>query len=244
MKNVLVIFLLLLVVIDARAQGSGDDPAAVLILDHMSDVIGELGSCSFTMHVSRDLNDQDMGLVTQFSVSEVYMMGPDKMRINVRSDNGHRGYWYDGKTITYYSYDENNYATVDAPNTILETIDTVNRDYGIDFPAADFFYPKFTDDLVDNSDRIVFLGMKNVEGRDCFHILATSKSTGIQLWIADDALNLPVKLSIAHYDQKNSPQYEATLSNWQINPELPAAMFDFVTPQSAAQITLVPKTAK
>ena len=67
---------------------------------------------------------------------------------------------------------------------------------------------------------------------------------GVQLWIADDSLNLPVKLSIVYYDQKNAPRYEATFSNWQINPALPSAIFDFVPPQTAARITLVPKTGK
>ena len=244
MRRILYGFLLLAVSMEAGAQGSRNDPAALQILDHMSAVIGELGSCRFTLNVSRDVNDPDMGLVTYFGVNEVYMVGPNKMLINSRSDGDHKGYWYDGKTVTYYSYDENNYAAVAAPATILQTIDALSRDYGVDFPAADFFYPTFTDDLIDNSDRIVFLGKKNIEGRDCFHVLATGKTMGVQLWIADDSLNLPVKFSIVHYDQKNSPRYEATFSNWQINPELPSAIFDFVPPQTAARITLVPKTGK
>jgi len=244
LRRILYGFLLLAVSMNAGPKGPENDPAALQILDHMSTVIGELGSCAFTLNISRDVNDPDMGLVTQFVVNEVYMLGPNKLLINSRSDGDHRGYWYDGKTVTYYSYDENNYATVTAPATILQTIDAISRDYGVDFPAADFFYPTFTDDLIENSDRIVFLGKKNVEGRDCFHILATSKTMGVQLWIADDSLNLPVKLSIVYYDQKNAPHYEATFSNWKINPDLPSAIFDFVPPHTAARITLVPKTGK
>jgi hypothetical protein len=243
-KRILVGILLLAVSMSARAQGPGDDPAALLILDRMSAVIGELGSCSFTVNAWRDVNDPDLGLVAHFIVNEVYMRGPDKMLIDSKSDGDHRGYWYDGKTITYYSYDENNYAAIKAPATIMETIEAVNRDYGIDFPAADFFYPAFTDDLIANSDRIVFLGKKNVEGRDCFHILAKFKTMGVQLWIADDSLNLPVRYSIANYDQKNGPRYEATFSDGQITPALPSAIFDFVPPPAAAPVKLVPQTIK
>ena len=243
MKKALCGLLLLALSMDASAGEPGNDPAAVLILDRVSAVIGELKSCSYTLQVSRDVNEPDMGLVKHFEVDEVHMVGPDKMLVNVRSDRGHKGYWYNGTTITYYSYDENNYATVKAPGTILETIDTMNRGYGIDFPAADFFYPTLTDDLIAETDRIVFLGKKNVEGKECFHILAAGKKMSVQMWIADDALNLPLKLSIAHYDQPNTPQYEATFSNWQINPDLPSAIFEFMPPQTAARITLVPKTA-
>jgi hypothetical protein len=243
-KRILVGILLLAASMNARAQGPGNDPAALQVLDHMSAVIGELGSCSFTVSVWRDVNDPDLGLVTHFIVNEVYMRGPNKMLVDSKSDEDHRGYWYDGTTITYYSYDENNYAVIKAPATIMETIDSINRDYGIDFPAADFFYPTFTDDLIANSDRIVFLGKKNVEGRDCFHILAKFKTMGVQLWIANDSLNLPVKYSIVSYDEKNAPRYEATFSNWQINPILPYAIFDFVAPPAAAPVKMVPRTKK
>jgi hypothetical protein len=243
-KRILVGIVLLAVSMNARAQGPGHDPAALQILDRMSAVIGELGSCRFTVNVWRDVNDPDLGLVTHFIVNEVYMRGPNKMLVDSKSDGDHRGYWYDGKTITYYSYDENNYAAIKAPATIMETIDAINRDYGIDFPAADFFYPAFTDDLIANSEKIVFLGKKNIEGRDCFHILAKFKTMGVQLWIANDSLNLPVKYSIVYYDQQNAPRYEATFSDWQINPALPAAIFEFVPPPAAAPIRLVPKTKK
>jgi hypothetical protein len=236
--------LLLAVSMTAQTQDPGDDPAALQILDHMSAVIGELGSCTFTVNVWRDVDDPDLGLVTHFIVNEVYMRGPDKMLVDSKSDSDHRGYWYDGKTITYYSYDENNYAVIKTPATIMETIDAINRDYGIDFPAADFFYPTFTDDLIANSDRIVLLGKENIAGRDCFHILAKFKTMGVQLWIANDSLNLPMKYSIAYYDQKNAPRYEATFSDWQINPALPSAIFDFAPPPGAAPVRLVPKTKK
>jgi len=236
---------LLLVSTSAGAQGAGgDDPVAVQILDHMSAVIGELNSCAYTLKVARDVDDPDLGLVKRFAVHEVFMMGPDKMLVNSRGTGGHKGYWYDGETVTYYSYDENNFATVKAPGTTVETIDAMHRDYDIDFPAADFFYPKFTDDLIDSTDRIVFLGNKELDGKSCFHLYAMGQGMSVQLWIADDALNLPVKLVISYLDQRDAPQYEATFSDWQINPELPVAIFDFVPPRSAAPITLVSKTGK
>ena len=243
-KRILAGVLLLALSMSAQAQGPGHDPAALQILDHMSAVIGELGSCRFTVNVWRDVNDPDLGPVTHFIVNEVYLRGPNKMLVDSKSDGDHRGYWYNGKTITYYSYDENNYAVIKAPATIMETIEAINRDYGIDFPAADFFYPTFTDDLIANSEKIVFLGKKNVEGRDCFHILAKFKTMGVQLWISNDSLNLPVKYSIAYYDPKNGPRYEATFSDWQINPVLPSAIFDFVPPPAAAPVRLVPLTKK
>ncbi len=219
----------------AQEQEPAIDPVAVLILDRMSEVIGELGSCSYTLHTSQDIQDntfflpeQGLGLVKHFAENEVYMMGPDKMLVNVNGDKGHQGYWYNGEVIAYYSYDENNFAVVEAPPTILEMMYQINEAYDIDFPAADFFNPYFTDDLLAQSDKVRYLGTTDINGKECFRIIAASKERNVQLWISNDALTLPVKMVIVDFEQENNPQYEATFSDWEINPDLPDALFDFM----------------
>jgi len=224
------------------------DPVAVLILDRMSEVIGELGSCSYTLHTSQDVQDntfflpeEGLGLVKHFAKNEVYMLGPDKMHVQVNGDKGHQGYWYNGEVITYYSYDENNFAVVDAPPTILEMMYQINAAYDIDFPAADFFNPYFTDDLLENSVKLRYLGTTHLEGKECFHIISASEKRNVQLWISNDGLTLPVKMVIVDFEQENNPQYEATFTHWQINPDLPEALFNFMPPPQAAEIILVSK---
>ncbi len=228
------------------------DPVAVLILDRMSEVIGDLHSCSYQLHTSHDMQDntfflptEGLGLVKQLSEEEVYMIGPDKMLVNSRGDRGHRSYWYNGDTLTFYSYSENNFAHIDAPDSsILETIYQVNEDYGIDFPAADFFNPYFTDDLLFQSKKLLYLGTGMVNGKECFRIISAGDDKNVQLWISSDAMTLPQKMVIVYFDQNESPQHELTFSNWQINPDLPAALFEFSPPPNASEIILVPKDVK
>ena len=223
------------------AQESRFDSTAILILDKMSSVIGDLSSCGYTLNTSNDQIDVELGLVKQFTVHQVYMVGPDKMLVDSHGEKGHRGFWYNGKQLAYYSYTENNYAVIDAPSNIISTIDTVNKTYGIEFPAADFFYPTFTDDLIENNDEIVFVGKSIIIDKDCFHIIARNSVMSIQIWISDDALFLPVRTVIVYYDVSPNQQYEATFSNWQINPELPNAIFEFSPPRDANRLKLVAK---
>lgn len=242
MKNmVLSILLLLSWVLPVSAQEEKYDLVAIMILDHMSDVIGDLTSASFTVQSSIDADDPDVGFNTHFSESQVYFDGPDKMLAYVDGDKGKRGFWYNGTRLIYYSFDENNYAAISTPPTTIETIDTVNKSYGIDFPAADFFYPTFTDDLMSQSDQIIFNGKKTVAGKECFQIISKSNAMTIQIWIANDALNLPVKYLISRHDKGTSTQYEGTFSNWQINPVLPASMFEFIPPPKARAISIMPR---
>jgi hypothetical protein len=226
------------------AQSAKSDSIALLLMDRMTDVIGDLNSCSFTLDISIDIQDPENGLITNFQKDEVYMAGPNKMLVNSIGPKGHREYWYNGTQLAYYSHNENNYATLDVAPTIMETISLINKAYDIEFPAADFFYPAFTDDLIKNSDRIAYLGKDRVNGKECFHILATSQESSIQFWVSNDAYNLPQKLIIMYKTMAGSPQYEATFSNWQINPDLPVSMFNFLPPPKAKKIRILAKNEK
>lgn len=240
MYKMFLIFLLYLSV-QLYAQESIYDTTALMILDRMSSMIGDLKSCSYTLHTSYDVIDVELGLIKYFNVNQVYMVGPDKMLIDSRGNKGHRGFWYNGKQLAYYSYSENNYAVIDAPPDIISTIDTVSKTYGIDFPAADFFYPSFTDDLIENNDEIIYLGKCVVNDKNCFHIIAKNSASSFQFWISDDALFLPLKMVIIDYDVNPNTQYEATFSNWQLNTEYPNAMFEFTPPANSNQLRLLAK---
>lgn len=239
MKNYFLILIFLLS-IQLKAQEAKVDPVAVQILDHMSDVIGELKSCAYNLSTSQDMIDPDDGLIKSFADSKVIMVGPDKMLIKVDGNNGNRGFWYNGTSVTYYSFSENNYAKIEAPSDIISTIDTVSFNYDLEIPAADFFYPSFTDDVLESFDSVKYLGEKMIGNESCFHLKTTNNEMEVQYWISNDAYNLPKKYLIIYKD-KNNMQYEGTFSNWEINPDIPDAVFEFTPPPKAREIQILAK---
>jgi hypothetical protein len=220
------------------AQKTKIDTIAVSILDRMSAMIGDLSSCHVTVKSNYDVRSQHLGLVKHGDEEQLYMQGPDKLLIRSQGDRGDRNIFYNGKTLNYYSVETNQYATLPLSLPIIDMIDTVNKLYGINFPAADFFYPSFVDDLLSESRNLIYLGMMKVDGKDCFHIAGTSADKTFQFWISDDGLNLPVKMVIVYTNRDMNPQYEAVLSDWQINPSLPPALFEFMVPPKAKTIKL------
>jgi len=241
MKKLLFSFLFIGLFFPARTQEKTYDSIAIVILDHMSAILGDLTSCRFRLDVESDLSDPDLGLVTSHEVSDVSFGGPDKMLMHITGDKGHRGYWYNGKTLTWYSFTENNYVVINVPNQIIAMIDSVNDTYGIDFPAADFFYPTLNDDLIDQCDYISYQGKTRLNDKTCLQIVAKNKKMTVQFWVSDEALFLPVKMVITYYDNSVIQRYEATFSDWQINPGLPSAMFEFALPPGAKQISILPR---
>lgn len=241
MKKYLIWLLFITFSVNNYAATPKIDSVAIGILDHMTYVIGSLNSVSYDLRSSSDVANAEFGHIKNSGISNVYMRGPDKMLINSRNDKGHREFWYNGKQMVYFSYDENNYAVIDAPSNIIAAIDTIHNQYGLRFPGADFFYPSFTDDLIEHSDQIQYLGKKRVNGKECFHIIAISEKLSIQIWISNDGFNMPVKLVIINKQKEGNPQYQASFSNWKINPDLPEAMFEFLPPPGAIEIKIIPK---
>lgn len=219
------------------AQSQKVDPTAILLMDHMSEVIGGLEACSFEVSNSYDRMDRDYGRVKSYGHSKVIMVGPDKMVTHSEGPKGARGFWNNGKEVVFYSFTENNYAIIEAESDIIATIDKLHFDYGIDFPAADFFYPAFTDDMLAEFDTIKYIGKEVVENIECFHVKASNEKMDVQYWFANDIYKMPKKYVILYKDKDNM-QYESTFENWELNPNIPDAVFEFTPPAMAREIKI------
>jgi hypothetical protein len=240
MKNYSLIIALILPLF-LIAQSEKVDPLAILILDGTTNVIGDLESCSFQFNSSRDYVDPDAGLIKIYNYNTIIFDGSNQMLVRTIANKGNRGIWYNGEQVVFYSFTEQNYAIMDAPQTTIETFDAIYDTYGINFPAADFFYPDFTDDLIASFDTIKYLGKKMIDSTECFHIKASNEKMDVQYWIANDIYRLPKRFAIL-YKEDNFKQYEATFSNWELNREFPNSIFEFVPPPAATEIKILAKT--
>ena len=112
----------------------------------------------------------------------------------------------------------------------------IHDNYGLMIPAADIFYPALTDDILEHFDALRYVGLADVNGQSCVHVMASSKAQRIQFWISTEAINLPLRYSIDDYKNGQWLTYTATFTDWHINPDLPDAMFSFETPSEAMEI--------
>lgn len=240
MKKVLLVILIIIPVLSSGQKETVVDSATVTILDKMSDLIGDLGSCSFLLETSVDVKNDYGEYEKKYTSHEVHFSGDNKMNTQSRGDNGAKGFWYDGETFSYLNYKENNYVTIEAPETTMEMIDSLHVNFDINFPAADFFYPSLTDDILEAFDVITYLGVKTIDGEKCTHIMAISDSMTLQLWVSTGAMFLPKRYVIVEKD-KDHRQFEGTFKNFKINPDLPDALFDFQPPRNAKLISIMSK---
>lgn len=237
MKKQLVALLLISFSITA-INAQRKDSTAIYLLNRLSNVMGSLQSFSVEVNTTYDVQANQLGLVKKSDNHIVKVNGSTKLNIISKGDKGHKGYWFNKGKLNYYSFDKNNYAVVKTPDSIMSMVHLVHNKYGIEFPSSDFWYPTLTDDLMVAFKDIYYLGVTDVNEKECFHIIASNENLSIQIWISNDDYYLPIKMVIVYLDELHAPQYEALYTNWKLNELFPEAIFNFITPPKAREITI------
>ncbi|MBP1838214.1 DUF2092 domain-containing protein [Formosa algae] len=240
MKKYITLFVLSVLPYATFAQNEDKkiDLDAIMLYDQMGEAIGELSSVSFHLSTITEEFDADKKTVNKYNECDVKMVGPDKLSVKQHSKDKHSAYYYNGEVITYYSFSENNYITVDAPDNIIDMIDFMHDNFSMDFPAADFFYPTFTDDIIENFDTITYIGLDLLGGEECNLTQIENENVIVKIWISDEAHTLPKQFEIT-YKKKDNLKFQATFSDWQLSPELNDDIFDFTPPASARLISVL-----
>jgi len=219
-----------------NASGAGKyDTKAIDQLDKLSEVIGQLSSCSYTLNTSDHVNFDS----TVHNEHDVYLRGPNKMFVHTVGRRGESDYRYDGKKLAFYSYDKNQYDTLIAESDIMTTIEYVMSNYEVDFPGLGFFYSSLTDDLIAANSSILYQGEVNADSTEYVELLVANEKRSLRIWI-EKTTNLPYAIRSESVSDKDV-LYEAVFSNWRIDPELPDIMFEFEPPSGSTRVNIPTK---
>jgi hypothetical protein len=159
--------------------------------------------------------------------------------IDYVSDMKSRRFIYDGKTFTVYSPKLGYYASVPAPPTNREVLDTIYNKFGISLPLVDLF--RWGDGT--NADRIKALqsaydvGPATIDGTETEHYAFREPSVDWEVWIQQGDQPLPRKLVIVDRTDPARPTFSTRLT-WQVNPTFTDADFAFVPDANAKRIQL------
>jgi hypothetical protein len=217
--------------IDARAQD---------LLKQMSSYLAGMPKLSVHVETSRELVTED-GVKVQFHTSsDVFLQRPDKLRADFKRDSSEASLFYDGKSFSVQRKGAEYYATAPAPPTVDQAIDALREKLDVEAPTADLLFSDPYAVLTKNVQAGAYLGPDNIEGTGCHHLVFRSSEVDWQLWIEDGPKPVPRKLVITSKRIKGEPQLEATLSKWDMAPQLAADLFEFKPPPGATQIGFIP----
>jgi hypothetical protein len=218
------------------------DPGSMDALNKMGVYLRTLKSFQVIANITTD-DVLDDGQTIQFSSkADLVAARPDRFRVEVTDDDGHRFFFYDGKNFTIYGQVVNYYATVPAPPTIAQLSDDLSDKYGIELPLTDLFQWGTTD-AIHRIKGAIDIGPSTVNGVTCEHYAFREKDIDWQIWIELGDFPLPLKLAIRTLTDDAKPQYTETLT-WNLAPSYSDDAFTFVPPTGVARVPLAELKAK
>jgi hypothetical protein len=222
---------------DAKEDTSSVDPDAIAAVKKMSAYLHTLKSYQIIDDVTQD-DVLDDGLIVQSTSKVDYLLArPDRMRIEVTSDERHRLYLYDGKNFTVWARQGNYYATVPAPPTIGQLFEDATNKYDIEIPLYDLYNWGNKDEDINKIKTAVDIGPSAVNGVTCEHYAFHQEGVDWQLWIQLGEFPLPRKLVITTLTDDARPQHSDTLT-WNLAPSFNDGAFAFDPPPDAKRVLL------
>jgi hypothetical protein len=211
---------------------------AVDALKEMSTYLMKASTLQIVSNGSLDVVTND-GQRIQLDGTTTYKIRRPGFVIDYVSDVKSRRFMYDGKTFTVYSPKLGFYASVPAPPTNRQVLDTIYNKFGIALPLEDLF--RWADPA--NAGRIQGLqsaydvGTATIDGVETDHYAFRENNVDWEVWIQQGDQPLPRKLVIVDRSDPSRPTFVARLA-WQVNPTFSDADFTFAPDANAKRIQL------
>ncbi len=220
----------------------GSDSARIdSILKQMSDFLASAQSFGFTAHELIDQVEEDQRI--QYSnTRSMLVRRPNRIVTEAYGDLVNRSVWYDGKSFTLLDREFNSYIQAPAPDNIDALLDQLEAQLEVVVPLGEILSEDVYQTLKPQIRQARYLGLHQVEGIECHHIIFTQKDLDLQLWVDASSTPVPRKLVIVYKREPGIPQYAAVISDWDFTVATPDELFQFQPPEGAREINMsVPK---
>ena len=224
---------------DSPTQSSADvDPQAEQALKAMSDLLGNAKSFSF--HAVGQMDEVvETGQLVQLSrESDISVTRPSKLFVDTEGDDISRSAWYDRDKLTMLDKEQNEYASIGVPNTIEAMLDFIIEEYGLTLPLADLLFRNPYETLTSNIQVGTYIGLSNVGGHSCHHLLFEQELIDWQIWIDAGKTPVPRKFVITYKQEPGQPSYSGIMNKWNFKPSFANDLFKPDTPAKATQVQM------
>ena len=212
------------------------EPKAIDLIKEACSRLAAARSMSFTAVVTYE-SPSRMGTPLAYTTkSEVLLQRPDKLRVITSADGPASEFYYDGKTMTAFAPAENLVAVAVAPPTIDATLKAAYDSAAIYFPFTDLIVTDPYKDIADGLILAFYIGQSKVVGGTTTDMVAyANNDVFVEAWIgAEDKLPRMVRAVYRADPARLRNQLE--LSNWQLNPVVPADSFGSTSAAGAKPI--------
>lgn len=230
-----------------EAPGSGAEPEAseparvAQVLDAMSAYLAKARSFSYHAEITFD-QILPGGLKIQLAGAvDAAVKRPGSLYFDYRDDVSDRVIWFRDGRVTVLDPYASTYAEVSGPKDIDGMVAKLEQDYGLGLPLADLAESNPEAVLTRGVDLTHYVGVHNVDGTYCHHIVLQRPDLDLQLFVEVGDRPLPRKLVFEYPAQVGAPQYTAVITEWSFEPPAPD-LFEAKLPKDVARVDFLPIT--
>jgi hypothetical protein len=219
-----------------QPQASGIAPHADKLLGQACQALASADAFSFHAEIIFDRAFRT-GIKVQYAgAMEFAVERPDQLAIKFQSDIGAKELWYSGSTLTIFDGAHNAYATLSVPSLIDGMLEQVADKQNLTIPLSNFAASDMCAVVHKQVTYGAYVGVGDVNGVDCDHLIFSSPKADYQLWLDRAAKPIPRKVVITYRDLPGAPEYMAFLSDWKFPKQIPPSRFRPDLPKDAQHI--------
>jgi len=223
----------------APASAGKVDPKAAKAFAAMDEYLAKLQS----VVIEGEITDEtvfDGGHKLQFGgTGTLYVQAPDRLFAEINGDIQRRSFYLNKGKFAMFDRDINAYVTLPLPGSLKDAVRKLGKTYGLSMPVAELLMRSTRRMLLEDSERVVYVGKSRVRGKACQHIAGKMGEADWQLWISSEGEPRPCKYVITDLSIPMAPQFSIVFDSWKSNVKIPAARFEFTPPKGAEEIEAI-----
>jgi hypothetical protein len=211
------------------------------VLQDMARLLGSMEA--FSVHSEKLFDEvlRDGAKVQYAGAADMSVRQPDRFHIDYGDDLSAKEVWYDGEHFTILDHLRNVYAQVPVVPPIRNVLNTLENDYDVFLPLAGLLRPDPSKEFGQGAYVQRYLGIHDVDGWACHHLLFRGDQVDWQLWIEAGDQPLLRKVVVTYKQVEGAPQHVSFLTDWQLEPSLDDAQFVADLPDDAVRAELLTK---
>jgi hypothetical protein len=219
-----------------QAQAPAVDPAAVQVLQGMTDYL--VGLKRFSVHTQNTYEDElTSGQRVDYDISaNVLIERPNKLYSERSGDLLVQDFYYDGKSLALFNRTAGVYAMEPAPDTLEGLLDYSREKLGLYVPIADLVYSNVFPLLMESVYSAIVVGKTDINGVICQHLAFSRPDVDFQVWVEDGEQPLPCKYVVTDTTTPARYSVSTVMSDWNTAPAVLADSFSFVPSDGAQKI--------
>jgi hypothetical protein len=163
--------------------------------------------------------------------------------VTERSDGSRSETVFTGKDIELIDTNNKVYAREPQPGGIDESVVHLVSDLGVRLPLAVLLMNRMPAELERRVRSVDYVEKTNLLGTPSHHLAVRGDTVDFQVWVADGAQPVPLRIVINYRNEPGQPQFRAMLNNWNFAPAITAATFTPEVPAGARQIAFATQIA-